>query len=275
MLSAKLGGLTILNHTYHLALTALAYFLVAGCAPAVLNTNPRGWPQQWQGRHLYTTPNAYIYASNEIAAGEMDRLVIDAGKNFEKYTNRSPKKLLVIVTDINDPPVADAEVLFKASKRNELISQGLSPTDEEIHKLWEEAKNNAERNDYSIDKMAYVMVISTTAKELKEQLVFPQAVWDLTNDGVLLPTRAAGKVALSQAFEGTVRNGALKPEQKLLARLTMPLVMSKMTDVLTKQCRQVLFLRLVDMDGELGEKEKSTLIQTYKDDHPDIQQHPM
>jgi len=124
-----------MKHTCYLVLTALLLLLVTGCAPAVLNPNPQGWPQQWQGRQLYTTPNAYVYASNEIAAGEMDRLVIAAVKDLKKYTNHSPKRLLVIATDVNDPPVVDAEVLFKVSKRNELISQGQSPTDEEIHKI--------------------------------------------------------------------------------------------------------------------------------------------
>ena len=90
-------------------LRGMAFGLLAaaavGCAPAVVLENPAEWPEEYAKRRLHNTPNAFIYAGSDGAAGEADRLVIAVAKDFETMTGRKAKKGLVFVTDKNDEPL--------------------------------------------------------------------------------------------------------------------------------------------------------------------------
>ncbi|MHC4272804.1 MAG: hypothetical protein ACYSUR_03940, partial [Planctomycetota bacterium] len=68
---------------------------------------PAGWPLQWAERSLYHTPNAYIYASSDGAAGEADRFVGGQARSFRRQHDRDPAKGLVVVTDKGDSPYTE------------------------------------------------------------------------------------------------------------------------------------------------------------------------
>ncbi|MHC4416938.1 MAG: hypothetical protein ACYS0G_16850, partial [Planctomycetota bacterium] len=87
-----------------LALGLCAAALATGCGPQTRLDPPAGWPQQWADRSLYHTPNGYIYASSDGAAGEADRFVGQQARVFRQRHDRGPAKGLVVVTDKDDEP---------------------------------------------------------------------------------------------------------------------------------------------------------------------------
>jgi hypothetical protein len=86
-----------------LLFAAVAFLISAtiGCAPAVRLPAPPGWPAEISGRRLYNTPNTYIYASNDAAAGEADRVVQSAVAELSARGGAFAKGV-VMVTDIGD-----------------------------------------------------------------------------------------------------------------------------------------------------------------------------
>lgn len=81
----------------------------AGCGPAgpreVLEA-PQGFPESFSGRRLYHTPQAYIYAHSDTAAGDADRWVIDAKSYIKSRYKGELAKGVVIVMEPEDPPLA-------------------------------------------------------------------------------------------------------------------------------------------------------------------------
>lgn len=81
----------------------------AGCGPRppkVVLDAPGGMPRDLAGRQLFHTPQAYIYARSDLAAGEVDRMVKDVATYIEREHDRELGKGLVIVMDPQDAPIA-------------------------------------------------------------------------------------------------------------------------------------------------------------------------
>ncbi|MHC4318347.1 MAG: hypothetical protein ACYS1B_07375, partial [Planctomycetota bacterium] len=82
--------------------------LMAACGgPQTRLDPPAGWPLQWAERSLYHTPNAYIYASSDGAAGEADRFVGRQAQAFRRQHDHDPAKGLLVVTDKGDSPYTE------------------------------------------------------------------------------------------------------------------------------------------------------------------------
>ncbi len=83
--------------------------VMTGCAPRVMLAPPVEWPAEWRGRKLYHTPRALIYATNDAAAGEADRLTnrIGAAHELPLPANESEAKGLIVVVDRGDDPVCN------------------------------------------------------------------------------------------------------------------------------------------------------------------------
>jgi hypothetical protein len=90
-----------------LVLLGGATLLLAACGPGLTLDPPAGWPQEWADRSLYHTPNAYIYASSDAAAGETDRFLARQAQAFRRQHDREPAKGLVVVTDKGDSPYTE------------------------------------------------------------------------------------------------------------------------------------------------------------------------
>lgn len=86
-----------------------ALVAMTGCAPRVMLAPPVEWPAEWRGRKLYHTPRALIYATNDAAAGEADRLTnrIGAAHALPLPASESEAKGLIVVVDRGDDPVCD------------------------------------------------------------------------------------------------------------------------------------------------------------------------
>lgn len=87
----------------------LCLAILAGCGPRppkVLLDAPNELPTELAGRALFHTPQAYIYARSDLAAGEMDRMVKEVATYIERKHDRELGKGLVIVMDPQDTPIA-------------------------------------------------------------------------------------------------------------------------------------------------------------------------
>lgn len=81
----------------------------AGCGPKppkVLLDSPAELPADLGEKKLFHTPQAYIYARDELAAGEMDRMVADVASYVKRKHGRELGKGLVLIMDPKDAPVA-------------------------------------------------------------------------------------------------------------------------------------------------------------------------
>lgn len=88
-------------------ISAIAF--ITGCGPQppkIVLEAPPDVPAEYNGRKLFHTPQAYIYARNKEAAGEADRWVTDVKKYIKRNYKCELEKGLVVVMDPGDPPVA-------------------------------------------------------------------------------------------------------------------------------------------------------------------------
>lgn len=88
---------------------ALGAIVAAGCGPSkpsVVLEAPKDYPAALGAKTLYHTPQGYIYAASEIAAGEADGWLKEV-KSYVKHTyKRELGKGVVIVMEPSDRPVA-------------------------------------------------------------------------------------------------------------------------------------------------------------------------
>lgn len=83
--------------------------ICAGCGPRppkVLLDSPAEMPADLGEKKLFHTPQAYIYARDELAAGEMDRMVKDVASYVKRKHGRELGKGLVLIMDPKDAPIA-------------------------------------------------------------------------------------------------------------------------------------------------------------------------
>lgn len=83
---------------------------VAGCGPRppeVILDRPPDFPEAVGARRLFHTPNAYIYARNDVDAGEADRWVREIKSYIKRKHKADLEKGVVLVMDPADPPVID------------------------------------------------------------------------------------------------------------------------------------------------------------------------
>lgn len=98
--SASIPGL----HLSAFALLALC----AGCGPGKLLERPADMPAELNGRQLWHTERAYIYAKSEATAGETHRWIGEVARHIQRTYDRELGKGLVIVVDEQESPFVDS-----------------------------------------------------------------------------------------------------------------------------------------------------------------------
>lgn len=84
---------------------------LSGCGPQppkVLLDAPADYPATLDGRRLFHTPNAFIYARNETDAGEADRWVKAVGDYIRRKHGGELDKGLILIMDPQDRPLVDS-----------------------------------------------------------------------------------------------------------------------------------------------------------------------
>ena len=80
----------------------------SGCGPAppkVVLEAPKDYPVEWGARKLFHTPQAYIYARSELAAGEADRWVKEVKDYVQSKYKRELGKGIVVIMEPADEPI--------------------------------------------------------------------------------------------------------------------------------------------------------------------------
>jgi hypothetical protein len=82
-----------------------------GCGPAapkVVLERPTGFSTSWHGKPLFHTPNGYIYAKDEMAAGEADRFVTETAGYVKRKYGRDLEKGVVLLLESDDRSLASS-----------------------------------------------------------------------------------------------------------------------------------------------------------------------
>ena len=116
-------------------------FANQGCGPSKLLENPASLPSASDGRRLWHTPRAYIYASDRARAGETDRWLGELADYVRDAHGRELGKGLLIVVDKGEPAVLSSLDELKRLKR--LIPK-LSLGDDSVE---EESSSEEDRED--------------------------------------------------------------------------------------------------------------------------------
>ena len=170
---------------------------MAACGPEIRLDPPAGWPQQWADRSLYHTPNAYIYASGNAAAGEADRFVDQRAQRFRRRYGRAPAKGLVIVTDKGDEaltPDLGSLAAIVAGEEVGLELEGLSEEEVERQLLLLEGIASSAGVDVSI--VSFVEALPLGRQEMSSLIEIPADGTEAFGWAAAVPTRSASRDAV-------------------------------------------------------------------------------
>lgn len=136
----------------------LAIAAVGGCGPGALLDRPANMPAEVDGRRLWHTDRAYIYAAREATAGETNRWIGELIGHLNRTYKRPLGKGLVIVVDENEAPFIDSiDELVRLQVRT-AVAAGV-----EQH---ERPNEEAQRQKYKDAEMSDDLVCRITPFEL-------------------------------------------------------------------------------------------------------------
>jgi hypothetical protein len=170
---------------------------MAACGPEMRLDPPQDWPQQWAQRSLYHTPNAYIYASGDAAAGEADRIVGRRAERFRQQYGRAPTKGLVIVTDKGDDaltPDLGSLVTIVAGDEIGFEVEGLSEDATERELLLIEKVASSVGVDVRL--VSFVAALPLGRQEMSNLIEIPADGTEAFGWAAAVPTRSASRHAV-------------------------------------------------------------------------------
>ncbi len=260
----KIAGAVVASLMLSLAAT--------GCAPGTLETNPESWPAEYAGRKLYTTPNAWIYASSAAAAGEVDRLMIEIRKEFLEITGQEAKKLLVIASDKDDPMLGDARAIFDDSQTMNSpgspdVQNQTQPTEKDKEDQWNTFVNEQKKLGISHELTLMATPLQLDESNMVKVTGLPDKVVSTAGGGFMMPTNAFINYFISQ----TIDAGMKKSDISLLTKATMvmatPFMKAKlheMTDIMQKF---MLFNAYTALQTGWSKQQKQDAMQKYEQRH--------
>ncbi len=177
-----------------------------GCAPVKLLDPPEGWLVEWRNRRLYNTPAAYIYASNDAAAGQADWLASRVGKEFKKRTGERPVKALLLVTDLNEEPVLpDHKTYCRLMLTKQALAEGRTLSDAQLNEQY--AKICSAMAEQGVDTEMELLMTSVALdrRDLAEYLGFDSTVTDSVDRAAVISTTALIEYANRRNIQNELR----------------------------------------------------------------------
>ncbi|HWL93973.1 MAG TPA: hypothetical protein VNT79_10600 [Phycisphaerae bacterium] len=239
-------------------------FLGPGCGPSTILKNPESWPQQWCHRRLSTTPHAYLYASSDSAAGEIDRTCARVTREFVHDTEGRAGRGLIIVNDRADPIFqADWRAIYIASKRRAVELSGRADADAE--KAWDEAMSEEKLADAGIsrDLLLQMTPFALSSAEAREHLQLGPLVIDQVSWVAILPTRAL----LREAMRKTIDAGLKQEKVGLVRRMALAPMLAifepLMIDALSTMREVVIFEALASSEADWSEAHRDSVVRKF------------
>jgi len=205
---------------------------VLGCAPAVVLDRPKEWPQEYAKRQLYNTPNAFIYASSEQAAGEADRLVIAVAKDFEKDTGRKAGKGLVFVSDTSDgllvpalQQIIELELKKKSleAKAKKKPEQGKDEPKDPMVK-WNNFNKKIDGLGITVDEVFKAIPFPLPDKKVCTILGFSRSRADEAEWMMAMPTKAVIRDVVGKLITGSMKQNKMGPVAEAMVCLMLGIV---------------------------------------------------
>jgi hypothetical protein len=155
----------------------LAAISAVGCGPVkpqVVLDAPDNYPAKWGDRQLYHTPQAYIYARSETAAGEADGWLKEVKKYIKAEYKRDLEKGVVVVMDPVDTPIVYTLEDEMALERD----RSIMPTQPRKPKTVEELRKKLADDGVPEAPMLRGATIPLTRERLRQMgLEVPSACW--------------------------------------------------------------------------------------------------
>lgn len=243
----------------------MAIAILPGCAPAVLLDNPPDWPGDWAGRRLFNTPDAFIYAADDLAAGETDRLVRTVVEDFRNQTQREASKGLILVTGEGDPPlVTDARVWFEITELSKAISGNKpTPTEEELNRGWAEFEQQCAELGVGAGTLLGMLPYQVAVEQFDALFAFPGGMPGGAEWAVVLPTRRMIRKCNKAVIKATLEKEGIGTVAQVVMAPVLAMAESVTEDAVAVTRDVAVFSRLVYNQADWTTRQAGTEIDTY------------
>lgn len=249
-----------------LLLTSMGWIgSLAGCAPAVLNETPATWPDPWQGRSLFNTPRAYIYASTPELAGQFDRMADRVADEFERSFGRAAPKGLLIVCDDNDPPISDdIRALFVASLRSSKMRElGREPTEEEIAEGREGLDEMKDNSGCDPDDAIASSAFGLEEEQMVAGLGLPPDVAAEARWAAVLPSDAMVRVKMRKLMKDSLDHAEVGIMARIAAAPILLALEPKMAGMMEQIRKAVVFQQMAMQQVDWSAEQVAKLSKAY------------
>lgn len=193
-----------------LCLALLGTVLFGGqlaCAPAKLLDPPAGWPVEWKNRKLFNTPNAYIYAGSDAAAGQVDEIAARVSREFQKRTDGRPVKGLLLVNDVGEEPViADHQTYTKLMLTRSAAARNQALTDAQLEAQYVRIRKTMADQGTQAEMELLMTPVSLGRMDLTRMLGFESKVSDSVAWSAVISTSALIEYANRENMQSELRN---------------------------------------------------------------------
>jgi hypothetical protein len=251
-----------------IAATVVPLASLLGCAPTTLLTNPVGWPPDWAERSLYTTPNAYIYAGCDAAAGELDRLVAKVARDYAAEVGEPPGRPVIIVGDRGEePPTDDVEALLIAAVRvsveRESGTQDLADRAEKLRAAVSGVRTAAISTGAKLETLVATMPLTFDQRCLREVVQAPEPITAHGDEALLLPTRACLQENTRRMLDGACKTYQIGPVLRVLAAPVIAVAEARTVDTLAHVREVAVFEHWLFQDPTLSSARKRDIAADY------------
>ena len=239
---------------FPLLLLSLPLIALAGCAPAQRMPDPVNWPRELDGRSLWTTPHAYIYAAHGASAGEMDRLAARVQREYSAELGQPTPPVLIIVRDAGEPyPGNDVRTLLRGTVRLALQRDvGLSSEgqtseaperpmsekiDEAVLGLW----SAAAATGTTLEVLAGTIPLTCDEHALRKICQSSDGPSNQMGGALVLPTRACLRTNVRRMMQGALELYGIGPVAQVMFAPIMAMAETKAVDRLDRLRDAALF----------------------------------
>ncbi len=215
------------------------------CSTLQVEPAPPALPNPWNGRALFNTPWALVYAGDETAASDADALMRSVAERHDYFQSpefdaQQDKGVIIVVDAEEQPLVADDDVAFGIFVRGFAAlsgfpppsSQQLTATRKRLTKFGEPA------NGLMTDMLA-TLPWAVTPKDANDAVGLPASVTDKAAWIARLPTTAhvtaSAKAIVPKLLDHAERTGDLSDTGRLMIGPFTGLIRSKLASELLRQ----------------------------------------